>query len=140
MNKNLEKAKELMNKNNATLAIVLDDFEELFFDRGVKPLMILLNRNKDYSKFFASDRVIGKAAALLYINLGIKNIYTDLISEKALEVFNTYNVNIHYQTKVPLIMNRDKTGYCPMETLVLDIDDPKIAYEAIQNKIKEMSK
>ena len=140
MNKDLERAKELMNKESATLAIVLNDYEELFFERGVKPLMMLLNRNNDYSKYSASDRVIGKAAAFLYVNLGIKNIYTDIISEKALDVFNSYGVNVFYQTKVPLISNRDKTGYCPMETLVLNIDDPKDAYEAIKNKIKEMNK
>ena len=137
---NLEKAKQLMKENNATLVVVLNDKTELFFDRGVKPLMMLLSRDVDYSDFSASDRVIGKAAALLYVNLGIKDIYCELISEKALKVFKENDVHISYKEVVPLILNRDKTGYCPMETLVLNIDDPKIALEAIKNKIKEMSK
>ncbi|MCH5180778.1 MAG: DUF1893 domain-containing protein [Erysipelotrichales bacterium] len=140
MNKDLEKSIQLMKEKNATLTLVLDNQEEVLFERGVKPLMMLLSRNIDYSKYSASDRVIGKAAALLYINLGIKNIYCELISEKALQVFKNHNINITYDKVVPLILNRDKTGYCPMESLVLTIDDPIEAYEAIKNKIKEMSK
>lgn len=139
MNKDLEKAKKLMEQNRATLAIVCGDRQELSFDRGVKPLILLLSSNNDYAAFSASDRVIGKAAAFLYINLGIKNIYCELISEKALEVFKIYKVNIFYKELVPLIVNRDKTGYCPMESLVLNINDPKEVYEAIKNKIREMN-
>lgn len=140
MNNELKHIKELMQENNATLVISFNNQEEVFFERGVKPLLLLLGREKDYSKHFASDKVIGKAAALLYINLGIKNIYCELISEKALDVFKKYGVNVYFDNVVPLIQNRDKTGYCPMESLVLNIDDPKIALNAIKNKIEQMSK
>lgn len=140
MNKDLLNAQTLMLEKKATLALVNKDQEEVYFDRGVKPLLMLIDSAKDYSEFSASDRVIGKAAALLYLNLKIKNIYCDLISEKALEVFKKNNINIEYKKVVPLIQNRDKTGFCPMETLVLEIDDSNDAYIAIKNKIKEMSK
>lgn len=139
MNEELKHIKELMQDKNATLVISYKNQEEIFFDRGVKPLLMMLGRKIDYSHYLASDKVIGKAAALLYINLGIKNIYCELISEKALRVFKKYNINIFYDKIVPLIQNRDKTGYCPMESLVLNIDDPKIALEVIKDKIKQMN-
>jgi len=47
--------------------------------RGVKPLLDLLE--KDLSDFSAADKVVGKAAALLYRLLGIAEIYASVISE-----------------------------------------------------------
>lgn len=139
MNKNLEKAKELLVTEELTCCFT--DGERIYKskDRGVKPLLFYLDEGIDPTGICAADKVIGKAAAFLYVLLGIKCIYADVISEKALEVFKKYSVDISYSTCVPAIRNRTDTGFCPMETAVGSIDEPAQALLAIKEKLKELS-
>ena len=41
---------------------------------------------------------------------------------------------------VEYIINRDKTGMCPMEKAVLEVDEPNTAYVVLKKKIAEMRK
>lgn len=100
--------------------------------KGIKPLLELIDTKNDYSSFSCSDKVIGKAAAFLYIILNIKEIYCKIISQPALLILKKYNVNISYDMVVPFIKNRNNDGYCPMETRVIDINDPYEAYSILK--------
>ena len=82
--------------------------------------------------------MVGKAAALLYIYLGIKDLYGQVISEPAFGVLAEHGVTCTYGEKVPYIINRKKDGMCPMEQTVLNISDPREAVEALKNKVRSM--
>ena len=45
---------------------------------------------------------------------------------------------VEYGNLSEAIRNRDNTGYCPMETAVLDIDVPAEAVTAIRAKLEEL--
>ena len=63
--------------------------EEFFsFERGVKPLLNLIDLGEDFSGFFVADKVVGKAASMLYILLKIEEIFAEVISQPALEILN----------------------------------------------------
>ncbi len=133
---NLEKAKRLLEEGNYTLVLVSDNDVQTDTLRGVHPL---LNRyGKDYSKYSAADKVIGKGAALLYVLLGIKDIYCKTISKPALDVLNKNEVYITYDNLVDNIINHFKTGLCPIEQATMNIDDPKEAIPAIIAKLKQL--
>ena len=138
MTNNLTLAKAELEKRNATL--VLYDGKEWIFslERGIKPLLLLYEQRKDLSAFVAADKVIGKAAAFLYILLGIKEIYANVISEGALCVFADYGISVEYEHKSRLISNRQNTDICPMEKAVLLITTPQEAYQAILKKYREL--
>lgn len=108
------------------------------YEHGVKPLLQWIGEGKDFSGYGAADQVIGKAAALLYIKLGVRDLYTQVISEPAQSVFEEHGVSCTFGEKVPFIVNRKKDGMCPMEQTVLAISDPAEAVEALRNKVKSM--
>ncbi len=139
MNENLEKASKLLVTEELTCCFT--DGERIYksIERGVKPLLSYLDEGIDPCGLCAADKVIGKAAAFLYVLLGIKCVYAQVISEKALEVFKKYSVDISYAKLVPAIRNRTNTGFCPMETAVENIDEPALALAAIREKLKELS-
>ena len=56
---------------------------------------------------------------------GAKEVYSDLISEHAFQVLKFGGVKTRYRGKAPYIINRTKTGMCPMETLVMDAASPE---------------
>lgn len=93
--------------------------------RGVKPLLDLLEQN--LAGFCAADKVVGKAAALLYRLIGISEIHAGVISEPAIQVLQRGGIAVFYDRKVPAIRNRTDTGFCPMETAVWNIDQPELA-------------
>lgn len=136
---NLEKAKEILFSESLTCCFT--DGERLYKsrERGVKPLLSFLEQKIDPQDLCAADKVVGKAAAYLYILLGIKCIYADIISEKALEVFERFSVDVSFRLSVPAIKNRAGTGFCPMESAVADIDDPNRAFCAIKKKLAELA-
>ena len=119
---------------------VLRKGEEVCFsyEHGVKPLLQWIGEGKDFSGYGAADQIIGKAAALLYTELGVRDLYTQVISEPAESVFEAHGVSCTYGEKVPFIVNRNKDGMCPMEQTVLAISDPKEAVEALKNKVMSM--
>lgn len=104
---------------------------------GVMPILAKLIEN---SSFFTGavvgDIVIGKAAAMLLIYGNVESIYAKVISEQAIPFLEKYQIPFTYDTLVPNILNRNKDGMCPMEQLVLNINDPTEAYLAIFHKIK----
>ncbi len=104
-------------------------------ERGVLPLIKLYDSKKDFSAFSAADKVIGKAAAMLYVLLGIKEVYSLIISDAAAEVFASNNITFYCDKKVMRILNRTNTGFCPMEEAVLNIDDAHIALDAVREKL-----
>ena len=64
-----------------------------------------------------ADKVVGKGAAALMILGGIKELYTDIISTKALELLQKSDIKVSFTEKVPFIRNRNHTGGCPVETM-----------------------
>jgi hypothetical protein len=99
-------------------------------------LLMILQIGNDYSGYVAADKVIGKGAAFLYILLKIKEIHANVISEPALAVLKDKGVKVFYEELVPMIRNRDNTGFCPMEQAVLDETDPQAAFRKLLEKTR----
>lgn len=139
MSDNLTKCREMLKSGEYTL--VLFDGKTVFTDtkRGVKPLLDLLDGNSDLTGFSAADKVVGKAAAFLYVLLNVREIYADVISSHALSVLEQHQITVMYGTLTDKIKNRAGAGFCPMETAVLGENSPEKALEKIREKAKELA-
>ena len=138
---NLDKAKTTLLEKDFTCVVVNDEEMRTSTLSGIRPLMQWLSESEEAFKGASiADRCIGRAAAFLMLYGGVKEIYTKLISEHALELLNAHQIHVEYDEKVPYIINRDQTGMCPMEETCLNIDEPKEAYQALQQKLAEMSR
>lgn len=107
--------------------------------RGIRPLFTLIEEvGPELRGASLADIVVGKAAALLAVFAGFRSVYARTLSRPALAVLEEYGLETAYENLVPHILNREKTGFCPMETLTLPIQDPQEAYRAIAAKLAEM--
>lgn len=109
------------------------------YHRGVKPLLDWLDAGTDLRGGIAADKVIGKAAAFLYVLLGVSYVYASVISKPALSVFEKYGIACEYGTLVEAIENRTKDGFCPMESAVLNVDEPEGVPELLKAKLQKMA-
>lgn len=107
--------------------------------RGVRPLVAWYAAGSRFTGFSAADKVVGRGAAFLYVLLGVKMLYADVVSVPALEVLQNAGIETSYGTLVPSIINRTGDGICPFEAAVSDITDPTDAYRAIREKMQEMN-
>lgn len=137
---NLERAKRILREGNYTLALACDDEVITSTERGVKPLLQLLGEGRAVCGASAADRVVGKAAAMLYVLLGVKEVYADVMSELAREVLTAHGIDCYCETVTERIINRSGDGFCPMETAVASVSDPNEALLAIKAKIAQMRK
>ncbi len=139
LSRDLNKAKEILLSGEYT-CVLYSDVEFLTSEqRGVKPLVALVESGESFSGFCSADKVIGKATAFLYVLLKVRAVYARVISKSALEVLKSYNVEVQYDNLVENIINRQGDGTCPFEKAVLDISEPSIAYTIIRDKMREMN-
>lgn len=138
MNKDLIEAKKRLIEGGYTCVVMKDEQIYTSTERGVKPLLAWLDDEVDLQGYSAADKVIGKGAAMLYVLLGMKEIYTQIISESARKTLAQHGIEVYYDQCVEGIRNRTNTGPCPMEGAVKKIDDPKGALQAIREKLKSM--
>lgn len=138
MNNNLEKAKQIMLDGNYTC--VLYDGKNKHYSnlKGVRPLIDFLNSKIDFNGYFAADKVVGAGAAHLYVLLGVKSVWANVISSAAKEVLQNNNISVFFETQVPYIINRTGDGMCPIEDCVKGIINSDAALVAIQKRLKEL--
>ena len=139
MSKDLEIAKKQMLDKGYTCVVVKDTQLYTSVERGVKPLLHWLAEGTDLRGFSVADKVIGNGAAMLYVLLGVKEIYTPVISQPAKKTLESHGIGLVFDECVEAIMNRAGTGPCPMEDAVKGIENPKEALLAIRQKIKELN-
>ena len=139
MNKDLTKAKKILLDTAATCVLCKGSSRVDSQLRGVTPLVDLLDTGMDFSGYSAADKVVGKATAFLYCLLGVKAVYTPVISEAALAVLQENGIDAQYDTCVPAIFNHRKNGPCPMESATKTITNPEEALVAIRQTLEKLS-
>ena len=126
-------------KGEVRFAAVSDSGETVTsVKRGVAFLSELAETPNALSGWAAADAVVGKAAALLMIRLGTKEVYAGTLSAHAKRAFEEHGAAVSYGTLVENIINRRGTGLCPMESAVMDVSDPDAAFAAIKEKSEKL--
>ena len=139
MNAELQRAYALLLEKDLTLVVTngIDTFESR--ERGVAPLLALLDKGIP-TGCVAADRVIGKAAAFLYVLLGVRAVHAHVISVPATEVFARYGIAWSAKEQVMAIRNRAGTGFCPMESAVRDVTDATCVPDVLRAALYQIKK
>lgn len=137
----IDKAKEIL-YSNSDYTCVLCKGENVFAstDKGISPMMKFIGNEIDLQGFSAADRIVGKAVAMLFVFAGIKAVYAQVISQKGLDFLHKNNIEVSYGEITESIINRAKTGLCPMEITVEEINEPFEAYNAISKTLERLRK
>ncbi len=137
--KDLEQARQLLREGGYTCVLVRGETVLTARQRGVKPLMHWLEEGTDVRGFRAADKVVGKAAACLYVLLGVSTIHAGVISEPAAQVLRENGIEVSFDQCVAAIRNRTNTGFCPMEQAVMGISTPQEAPEQIRQALARLA-
>lgn len=132
---NFEQAKGIFKIGKYSCVLYKDGAAYTSTKKGVAPLVEWLTQGIELKGFSAADKIVGKAAALLFVRSGVKEVYAPVMSKEAVDILSQYGIVAEYETLAPIIVNRSGTGPCPMEQAVAGINDPLAAFNSIQNTL-----
>lgn len=130
--RDIERAKALLDPN--TCVLCKGDCIYTSQKTGISPMLDWLSEKTDLCGFSAADKIVGKAAALLFVLAGVCEVYGEVMSEAGYHTLRAHGIPCTYGTLTPYIIDRQGTGMCPMEETVQEIDDPKAAFAALLKK------
>ena len=105
-------------------------------EHGILPPLRWLRENPDLLRGAdVADKVIGRAAALLFAHGGVRSIWAARMSEAARDFLRAAGIVFEYDELVPAILNRDGTDLCPMEQRALGLAEPGEAFRLFDSLI-----
>ena len=135
----MQALRDMVEQGGFTCAIAKG--EKLFTStlRGIRPLLDLIGSGEDFSGGIAADKIVGRAAALLYAHMGIQEVYAGVLGEGGLAVLHKHNIAAQFGTLAERIINRVGTDICPMERASENISDPAEAYFILKKRAAELA-
>lgn len=105
--------------------------------RGISYIIDLYEKG-ELKDAYVADKVVGKAAAMIFTLGGVAECYAENISDGAAQWFDSHSLPYEYRNRSAYIVNRKGDGMCPMEHTVMDIEDEHMALKALKEKISQM--
>ena len=107
-----------------------------FVQRGVADLCDLYQSDPGFMKGASvADKVVGKAAAALLVLGKAGEVYADVISTPALALLREARIDVAFRQEVPFIENREKSGWCPLESACYRLKSVAEMYPVIRDFI-----
>lgn len=106
-------------------------------EAGLGPLFSVLKKGENFSGFCAADKIVGKAAAFLYVRLGVREVYAPIMSDAAIYTLARHGIYPICERSVVDIMNQDRTNLCPIEKLVEELCDVNQAVSVLEQYFRQ---
>ena len=129
----------LLSTEGATCVAVRNGETIITRERGVKPLLRWISEGRSFEGWSVADKVVGKAPALLYVQLKPTAVFATALSEDARDILLARGIACGCDDLVPFIVNRAGDGQCPMDACVAGISDPHEAERAIRECVRRMA-
>ncbi len=108
--------------------------------KGIAPLVRLIGAGRDLTGFSAADKIVGKAAAMLFIKAKVCAVYGQVMTDEARTLLLAGGIACRFGELTEKIINREGTDLCPMEKTVAALQDPEEAFSAIRQKLADLRK
>ena len=134
MRTDLDIAAKKLNQKNLSLVVVKNG--KVLFEtesHGLNDLVEAINQLQNGMQGSSvADRIVGRAAALLFVYSGVSAVFAATISDGGIEILDNNNVFHEFEKRVHRILNLKKTDVCPFEKLVAELSSPEEAYERLK--------
>jgi hypothetical protein len=136
----LQSAINLIKEETATCVVMKDHkIIKTISGQGIAPVIDLYEQGvlKDA---FVADKIIGKAAAMIMVLGGVKEVYGKVMSRAGKEYLESRGVKVSNGQCIDMISNRAGNGICPMERTVMEIEEPAEALAALKETLATLRK
>ncbi len=85
------------------------------------------------------DKLVGRAAALLFTLLYPRSVFALAMSTGAQDVLRMAGIPFTCDAVINDVLNRMGTGPCPMEAAVSDVEEPLVAFATLKKVCQALS-
>ena len=131
---------QLVNSENNLMVFRGDELIFSSSGRGIAPLIEAIDAlgTESLRGVTTADRVVGKAAALLNLYMGVVEVHAGVISSGAKKLLSEHGVGFEFLEDTDVVKAKDGVVFCPFEKLVWDVSDPEEAHTLIRAKLAEL--
>lgn len=135
-------ALNLIKKNKASCVLIKDNkIVHIEIGMGISPILYSYMTYPDlFEGATIVDKIVGKAAAVISILGKSKEVIGLTMSDSAIEYLLGRGSKFRFVNYVQKIQNRERTGICPIEQSVINIDDPAEAFLSLLNRLQDLKK
>ena len=142
MTENEELVQTTIRSGDATLCAVADG--ALLYQltgRGIGALLTAVEEERvvSHGPLDWGDKLVGRAAALLFALVHPRSVFALTMSTGAQVVLRTADIPFTCDALIVDVLNRTGTGPCPMEAAVSGIDEPLAALETLKQVSQALS-
>jgi uncharacterized membrane protein len=138
----LQKAKDIISEGEYTLIIMKNGaIEKKLTGAGISPIIAVYESEPDVLVGAEiADKIVGKAAAMLFHLANVKSVHGELMSRAGREYLEIAGISCTYGRCIEVISARTGNGMCPLEKSVLDVSDPHEALNVLKSTLTELRK
>ena len=122
--------------------IIIKNRKDIFKSskKGMVPLLDAIENLglPKLSNSIVIDKLVGKAAALIICFFKAREVQTKILSVKARDVLEKYEIKHSSYTVIPKIMNKSGIDICPFEKAVSETQDPTEGYKQVIIEAKKL--
>ena len=134
----MKRLAEILNTTSSSLVVEKNGEITTYNKKGVRDLIWLLdNEPERLCEAQIADKVVGKAAAGLMVQGRIREVYAEVMSQKAFPLFEEAGIPYTYGTLVEHII-APEDGRCPLEKIVAHASTAKEVEIALRRHFEEM--
>lgn len=127
---------DMLNEQGLSLLVFNHDSLTTHANRGVQDLLQLISEQPErLNGAVVADKIIGKAAAAIMATGGVREVHTNIICTPARELFEKEGIMVFATEEVPMILNRDRSSMCPIDTQIADIESIEECVTVLQARL-----
>jgi hypothetical protein len=142
MTENEELVRTTIRSGDATLCAVAEG--ALLYQltgRGIGALLTAVEEERavSHGSLDWGDKLVGRAAALLFTLVRPRSVFALTMSTGAQDVLRTAGIPFACDAVIGDVLNRMGTGPCPMEAAVSDVEEPLVAFATLKKVCQALS-
>ena len=135
----LEKAKEIFYSGNYSFVLVKNEDIISSSQKGIMQIVELIESGKDFTDYSLCDRIAGRAAAFLYILLGVKEVHSVKMTKLATNILDRAEIKFSADEYIEKVLPYVQTDFLFEEIANLKLkilSNGGLTVEKIVKKIK----
>ena len=125
---------QMLNQQGLSLLVYNDTTLTTHANRGVQDLLMLLAAQPQRLKgAIVADNLIDNAAAAIIATGGVAEVHTNIICTAGRVLLAKEGIKVFAAQEVPQILNRDRSGQCPFDAQLNDIESIDECVKVLQN-------
>ncbi len=131
----LEKAKEIFYSEDYSFVLVKNEDIISSSQKGIRQIVELIESKKDFTDYSMCDRITGRAAAFLYVIMGVKAVHSVKMTKLATNILDRAEIKFSADEYIEKVLDSELKNTDRFENAVIHSGSAITALEDIKKEL-----